>query len=186
MRETVRVLAVLAISVAFASDAAARDVAEDFSAGERCDRLAAFDGGVSNATPVPLSELDAAATVSACGAAAKDRLGSTRYLVQLARGFLKARQPHIAAYHLSVAAHAGDAAAMFILGQMHHSGLGVGLDHVRAKDLYTQALARGYERAAVGLVILLERAGGPVHDPETALALRRAHGLEGRRLPRLP
>jgi TPR repeat protein len=165
--------------------AGAREAVRDLSAGARCDRLAAFDGEAGT-VPVPLAEIDAEGAIAACEEALDAPGAPPRYRVQLARGFLKAGRFREAARTLEHAVAEGDPAAMFVLAQMHHSGRGIGRDLVRARELYAQALDAGYERAAVGLVILKERAGPPVHDPDGAEALRRVHGLEGRELPRLP
>lgn len=173
-------------AVAASGTASAVSVADDHFAGARCDRLASFDWGSGAGTPVPLAKLDAAAVIGACGLAVEEYGAPSRYRLQLARGHLKAGNLSRAALELGIASDMGNAAAMFILAQMHHSGRGVHRDLGLARELYSKALENGYSRAAVGLVILLESEEGGLHDPGAAIELRRAHGLEGQRLPKLP
>jgi len=152
--------------------AGAAPALSDADASESCDRLAAFNDGRAATAPVPFSVLDAEAAISACRAAIAGPEARPRHHLQLARGLLKADRPDEARAALTIATLQEVAAAYFVLGQLYHTGTGVGVDKDRAMALYMRAFTGGYRAAAFGMLALYEDPDSRHYDPETAEATR--------------
>ncbi|GMG81419.1 hypothetical protein LNKW23_06320 [Paralimibaculum aggregatum] len=162
----------LLAAILAAGPAAALPAGQDSDPGASCDRLAATNDGSAPVPPVKLAELNAPAAASACRAAIRSSGARPRHHLQLARALLKLGQYDEARAHLVTAAARGNAAAYYILGQLHHTGTGVDRDTARAHALYLRALEAGYREAAFGLLALYRDPGSGLYDPEEAEAAR--------------
>ncbi|MGF1444646.1 MAG: hypothetical protein ACFBRM_00415 [Pikeienuella sp.] len=160
------------LAVLAAGPATAKAVAEDRDPGALCDRLAATNDGSASAPPVRLRDMKANAAAQACQAAVAAPGTRPRHHLQLARALIKLGRPEAARAHLVTAAGHANAAALYILGQLHHTGLGVAQDKSRAFRLYRRALRQGYLEAAYGLIRLLEDPKSAHFDPVEAEAAR--------------
>lgn len=172
-----------ALSLSLAARAAPAHAApgmDDRAAGASCDRLAAFNDGRAPTPPVPQREIDAPAAISACEAAVESPDARPRHRFQLARALLKAGRMRAARAALDRAIADDYPAAFFVMGQLFHGGHGVETDPHRAHALYSEAYARGYTGAAVGLILLYEDPASPLHDPSAAAATRLLIGATDR------
>ncbi len=153
--------------------AEAREAGAGHGAALRCDRLAASNDGSAEAPPVRLAEMDAPAALRACRSALASADAAPRHHLQIARALIKLGRHGEARAHLVTAAAQDNAAALYVLGQLHHTGRGVPeTDKARAFALYRAALEKGYREAALGLLILYEDPASPHYDPLRAEATR--------------
>ncbi len=176
----ITLIAGLLASALAPAEARARPLGLDPDPGALCDRLAATNDGTAKVPPVKLKEMNAPAAEAACRAAIEAPGRAPRHHLQLARALLKLGEIDRARGHLTTAAAGGNAAALYILGQLHHTGTGVDQDKGRAYELYRKALRQGYREAAIGLLVLFEDPGSPHFDPVGAEAARMILMKDGR------
>lgn len=149
VRRTRILTAALAVSSLFWAGHARADITD-------CDRLAASPTDADRPAPVKgvaIIAIDVRAAVPACREAMTANPEVARYKYQLARALAPGNDQMVAESTklLTEAAEAGYPDAMYFLGVMKRSGLGVPRDVRAAFDLFLKAAKAGHPRAMQSL-----------------------------------
>lgn len=142
-----------------------------------CDRLTAIEidpGRVTGVVPVAWKDLDAGKAISACQQALAAYPEHPRLLVQLARAYQRAyRQSEAYAATLKSANH-GYAYAVYSMGYLHETSIGVPQDYKAAESWYRKAAPMGIPHAWNRIGILYADKYQPADTDKAIDAFRRA------------
>lgn len=138
-------------------------------ASDQCDRLGALEADpMSVGTPVAFSAIDDPYALIAACSKALDTSGphSGRFLLQRARGYLRAGEGTLAIKDINAAHQMGYPAATFALATANYLGDDVPQDFDRARALFEISYAQGVVWAAKGLSMLYDNAYYEGYDPQ--------------------
>ncbi len=123
-----------------------------------CDKLASLESDPKKTSkPVLFEDLNPKLIINICTSAIKDSRNSihiSRFYLQRARGYLKARDVNNAISDLNKSYELGYPAAAFALATLYYLGDDVTQDYELAKKLYFESYNNGVIWAAKGLYFL--------------------------------
>ena len=133
----------------------------------QCDHLGALLADpMAVSAPVAFDAIDADALISACTIALqRDRIDKARYLLQRARGYLRAGRADQAMQDIRAANDLEYPAATFALATAYFLGDDVPQDYEQARLLFELSYARGVTWSAKGLSMLYENEFFEGYDP---------------------
>ena len=133
----------------------------------QCDRLGALQADpMAVSAPVSFDAIDAYALISACTFALRgDSSDRARYLLQRARGYLRAGRGDQAMQDIRAAHELDYPAATFALATAYFLGDDVPQDFEQARVLFEHSYERGVTWSARGLSMLYENEFFEGYDP---------------------
>ena len=133
----------------------------------RCDHLGALQADpMAVSAPVSFSAIDANALISACTFALQtDGTDMARYLLQRARGYLRAGRGDQAMQDIRAAHDLDYPAATFALATAYFLGDDVSQDFEQARMLFENSYEQGVNWSAKGLSMLYENEFFEGYDP---------------------
>ena len=133
----------------------------------QCDRLGALQADpMAVSAPVSFDAIDANALISACTLALQtDGTDRARYLLQRARGYLRAGRGDQAMQDIHAAHDLDSPAAAFALATAYFLGDDVPQDFEQARMLFENSYEQGVNWSAKGLSMLYENEFFEGYDP---------------------
>jgi Caspase domain/Sel1 repeat len=148
----------------------------DLSAPQPCDRLASSPEDTTRSRGIEGVKLDDIKTddaVKACSEAVRAYPGVDRFHYELGRSLFAAKNYPAALDSYKRAYDLGNTRALYALGEMYDSGMGVEKDPARARFYYEIAAQQKFAPAIVNLAAQYERGDGTAIDLAKALSLYR-------------
>ena len=136
----------------------------------QCDQLGALQAdSMAVSAPVAFDAIDANALISACTFALQgDNSDRARYLLQRARGYLRAGRGDQAMQDIRAAHELDYPAATFALATAYFLGDDVPQDFEQARVLFENSYEQGVNWSAKGLSMLYENEFFEGYDPATS------------------